>query len=199
MLKQTFLFVAFFLCTLAFVGATEHLFSPTFEECVTDAAKNNSQSATEKHLSIFLVSIRANVLCTGDFLNHNGPGISALATAVIAAFSYTLWIATSTQAKLTQETLVADHRAFVAAKDVFGMWEKNKETGEFCWRFRPIWENTGNTPTSQLLHYTEVELLDSQCLVDSISPRLPTVQELAFSRHAVQPWEALLQTSHDAR
>ena len=44
MLKQTFLFVAFLLCTLAFVGAAEHLFSPTFEQCVSDAAKNKGSS-----------------------------------------------------------------------------------------------------------------------------------------------------------
>jgi hypothetical protein len=202
MLKQTFLFVAFFLCTLAFVGVAEHLFSPIFAQCITDAAKNDNQSAAEKHPSSFFVSIRTNIRCTGDFLNHNAPGISALATAVIAAFTYTLWIATRTQAKLTQETLVADHRAFIAAKDVFGLWERNTGTGEYCWRFRPIWENTGNTPTSQLLHYTEVELLDSELPrgfdftttthspgVGLFTPRSTTLGGLApnFPRSAITP------------
>jgi hypothetical protein len=61
-----------------------------------------------------------------SFINSNN--ISALATVVIAAFTITLWVATSRQAGLTREALIANKRAFVYAVNIFQSFDYDKAT-----------------------------------------------------------------------
>ncbi|HEY7246953.1 MAG TPA: hypothetical protein VH678_24025 [Xanthobacteraceae bacterium] len=85
-------------------------------------------------------------------------GVSAIATAAIAVFTIVLVWVTSRQARLTKEALIADKRAFVFAKNIFPVWELDRQTGEYNWRFRPVWENSGDTPTKGMTLYVDCEL-----------------------------------------
>jgi hypothetical protein len=96
--------------------------------------------------------------CTGTFIDANYGAITALSTIIIAAFTGTLWSATTRQAELTKEALIADKRAFIFAKSLGGFWERDDQIGLYNWRFRPLWENTGETPTSRMTMCTECEL-----------------------------------------
>jgi hypothetical protein len=65
---------------------------------------------------------------------------------------------TNRQAKLTKEALIADKQAFVFATGFNPFWELNKATGNYDWRFRPTWQNAGDTPTRKLRLYADCEL-----------------------------------------
>src|SRR5215216_917113 len=87
---------------------------------------------------------------------HNGA-IVALATVFIAGYTYVLANVSSRQAQLTREALETDKRAFVFANDIKAFWEPYGDTGLYNWRFRPIWKNTGDTPTTHLVLYGQCE------------------------------------------
>lgn len=108
------------------------------------------QRFSRKNPSVFSSDIGANIRCSGDFIDLHGSGITALATLVIAAFTGTLWRATSLQASLTKEALIADKRAFIFADSLFSLWEQGDNPDSYNWRFRPVWRNSGDTPTKNL-------------------------------------------------
>jgi hypothetical protein len=95
------------------------------------------------------------VRCTGEFLDESEGTVTAIATIVIAAFTCTLWIATSQQAQLTREAFIADKRAFVFASGVQAIYEPDVGTGHFNWRVMPIWLNSGDTSTRNLQLYSD--------------------------------------------
>jgi hypothetical protein len=52
--------------------------------------------------------------------------------------------------EIAERALVAGHRAFVFASGINPQWEINAITSEYNWRIRPIWQNSGETPTRRL-------------------------------------------------
>jgi hypothetical protein len=108
-------------------------------------------------VALFLIKERGAAPAL-DFLDRHAAGITALATIIIAAFTGTLWVATSRQAALTQAALIADKRAFVAAVSFNQFWEIDPNTGLYNWRFRPGFQNSGETPTRDLTVYVACEL-----------------------------------------
>lgn len=64
-------------------------------------------------------------------------------------------------ATTAERALIAGERAFVFAKDVNGFWEIDKATGQYHWRFRPVWENSGDTPTKHMTMHTQCILRDT--------------------------------------
>lgn len=100
--------------------------------------------------------------CSGAFVNSNSGGITAIATLVIAAFTATLWYATNRQAELTKEAFIADKRAFIFATTFNQIWEQDKATGLYNWRFKPVLRNSGETPTKGLEMYVTCEVRNTQ-------------------------------------
>jgi hypothetical protein len=155
MLKQSIYFLVFLsLLTTAFV-AGERSFSPTFQGCVQGNEQSNKENATEENPSTFGGTISAYGSCSAEFIEKHDGAITALATIIIAAFTGTLWVATSRQAQLTKEALIADKSAFVFTVNAYQLFEPDKETGLYNWRFRPTWQNSGDTPTRDMKMYTE--------------------------------------------
>jgi len=136
----------------------ERAFSPLFQNCIEEHQHREGGNSAEKQPSGFSVTASAYVQCTGRFVNAIGNSITALATIIIAAFTGTLWIATSRQAQLTEETLIADKRAFIFADNYMQFWELDATTNLHNWRFRPHWRNTGSTPTRRLTMHVECEV-----------------------------------------
>jgi hypothetical protein len=158
MVKQAaYLFGFLIVCFVTFATA-ERTFSPVFQQCIDkhDHVKKDG-SANDKPASIGSVGV-AYVACSGDFVDSHGSGISALATLIIAFFTCTLWVATSTQARLTKEALIADKRAFIFADGFIQNWETGAAPNLYNWRFRPRWRNTGSTPPRRLTTHVECEI-----------------------------------------
>jgi hypothetical protein len=103
-------------------------------------------------------TLSAYVECSGAFLDHHGTAVTAVATIVIAAFTGTLWFATIQSTELARESFTADKRPFVFAMGLNGFWEREKTTGQYNWRFRPLWQNSGDTPSKNLRIHTGCEL-----------------------------------------
>jgi hypothetical protein len=111
MLKQCALFAAAVLVCLAGFVAIERVLSASFQHCI------NIVNGDSSGLGLSVIA-GTYVRCSGGFIHDNTSEITALATLIIAAFTGTLWIATTRQAQLTKEALIADKRAFVFANDV---------------------------------------------------------------------------------
>src|SRR5262249_44264813 len=154
MKTQIISFALILVFLLGLFVATERSFSPNFEQCITSYQANNSSGVAEKSLPTFRVVFDSYVQCTGTFIDSNANAITAFATIIIAAFTCTLWIATSQQSHLTREVFIADKRAFVFAAGIQPVYELNA-AGQYDWRIGPIWQNSGATPTKALTIYTD--------------------------------------------
>jgi hypothetical protein len=128
-------------------------FSSSFKACINHEAE---QIAKEPAQGGAIVGVYAH--CTGAFIDDNNGGITALAALVIAAFTATLWLATSRQAELTKEAFIADRRAFIFATGFNSAWKEDKTTGLYNWRFRPVLRNSGETPTKRMQMYVACEV-----------------------------------------
>lgn len=170
--KQIAFLLAAFLIFLAALVITERTFSPTFQQCVGAKEQNKETGVDKEQHSASGPTIYNYVRCTGEFLDASEGTITALATIIIAAFTCTLWIATSNQGQLTREALVADKRAFVFATGFTPYWEKDS-SGRYNWRFRPVWRNSGDTPTRRLTQHTACELRNTP-LPDDFNFNYPT-------------------------
>jgi hypothetical protein len=143
MLKSATSFLAFVIVILTIFLVSERTLSPSFSTCIAGGPSG------------FAAIVGAHVSCSGDLFERHGNGITALATLAIAAFTGTLWFATSQQVRLTKEALIADKRAFVYATGPFQLFELDVASGHHNWRFRPQWNNSGDTPTKNMAMYTE--------------------------------------------
>ncbi len=106
------LLVALFVVVAAFVGMAR-AFSPSFDQCIGKAKADKQQTTDKEGPALLAETIGSYVGCSGEYVEANKNVITALALIAIAAFTCTLWLATSRQALLTREALVADKKAFV--------------------------------------------------------------------------------------
>lgn len=141
----------------AFV-ASERAFSPFFQSCISENQNTDKNSVTKEQPSRFGFAVIQYVRCSGRFVEGHGVGITALASIAIAAFTGTLWFATRTQARWTKEALFVDKRAFVFASSIYPSWELDQISGSYNWRFRPIWQNSGETATKGMTLYVDCEI-----------------------------------------
>jgi hypothetical protein len=107
--------LAAFVLILAVSFGFEHAFSPTFKQCIAQHEHDEATGSDNKYPAGFSVAIGANVRCSGEFFNSNGSGITALATFIIAAFTGTLWITTTRQARLTKESVDIASKTLILA------------------------------------------------------------------------------------
>jgi hypothetical protein len=124
MLKHLLAFsVSVFLALAVFYGV-EGL-SSSFNSCVDNESAGERQQTTEENKSGIraiagVVGIRAR--CTGGFINSHNGGITALATLIVAAFTATLWLATSGMLRAAGEQGAAmESSAREAAKSAAAM------------------------------------------------------------------------------
>jgi hypothetical protein len=121
MSKQIAVLLAIFVVLCALFVVVERTFSPSFQQCI---------AAAEENPSAFGVTV-SYARCTVRILQSYEAVITAVATIVIAAFTGTLWWATSRQAQLTREAFIADKRAFVFASGLQPLYEPDTTTGHF--------------------------------------------------------------------
>lgn len=132
--------------------------SSSFQACIGQANSQNAQNKAEKYSSSVFFVARGYRDCLGNFADTNNAAITAVATLVIAVFTAILAVVTGRQARLTKETLIADKRAFVFATNISPNWFLDEARKQYCWRIRPEWRNSGETPTKHLRIYVDCEL-----------------------------------------
>lgn len=166
-MKQAFGFVLTLAIILGLFISSERLFAPSFKECVAKHQTGHESDPTKENPSGFLGSITAYAECTGDFIDKNNGSITALATIIIAAFTATLWRATTRQSDLTREALIADKRPFAFPDAINSYWEDStSHPGHYDWRFRPVWQNSGDTAPKNLAIQSNCELRNTPLPMD---------------------------------
>ncbi len=153
-------FALFVVATTLLIGARE--FSSKFQECQAKQYAETSAPEHPERLSQFIVRRVIASRCTARYIRRENAAITAIATLLIAAFTGTLWMATSRQAQLTREALIADKKAFVFVTTFNQTWTKDEITGVYAWQFRPVLRNSGDTPTRGMRTYVNCEILDSR-------------------------------------
>src|SRR5260221_3514414 len=171
--------IAFFLAAILVLMAAfifvERAFAPSFQKCIAEHPQSDSNSAAEKNPTRFYVAVSTYVRCSGRFIESHNGAFTALSTFIIAAFTGTLWIATTRQAELTKEALIADKRAFIFTNSLNGFWEQDPSTGLYNWRFRALWQNSGDTPTRHMVMHVACELRNAM-LPPGFNFNYPTTQ-----------------------
>jgi hypothetical protein len=74
-----------------------------------------------------------------------------------------LWLSFKESRKSTdvaRDAMIAGERAFVFATAVLPFWEFDEANSQYNWRFRPQWQNSGDTPTRNMVMNTECLLTD---------------------------------------
>ena len=104
----------------------------------------------------------------GAVLNSYDGLITAIATMFIAWFTLSLrrstdklWDAGERQTSIARQAMIAGERAFVFATGIAPFWEFDAGTGNYNWRFRPTWKNSGDTPTRRMTMHSECVLRDT--------------------------------------
>jgi hypothetical protein len=93
MLKQAAYFLAFFIFFAGTFVLAERAFSPVFQSCINQDKNTNTEATTENNPSFGTVSVYVG--CSGEFIERHDGAITAISTIIIAAFTGTLWMATS--------------------------------------------------------------------------------------------------------
>jgi hypothetical protein len=63
-------------------------------------------------------------------------------------------------ADIARDAMIAGERAFVFATGILAYWEQDT-AGQYCWRLRPNWENSGDTPTRNMTMHSQCLLVPS--------------------------------------
>jgi hypothetical protein len=109
MLKYIATFFIFVLVFLTVFVAAEKKFSPSFQSCIGQQGQGIANESND--LGAVITSYTR---CTGEFVDTHRGGLTALASLVIAAFTGTLWIATSRQGQLTFDSLDLARKEFIS-------------------------------------------------------------------------------------
>jgi hypothetical protein len=165
-------FFVFVLVALALIGTL----SPSYQKCAADHERNHGQNEQhDLHEAIAdRVHIPAFLLCEGAFIDENNGTLTALATIAIAAFTLTLWRATTEQGRLTRDTLrfardefIATHRPRIVIRHVqFAGGNSYRVGKKLCISFR-FW-NAGDTEAKIVEICTDVIVAG---IIEYLSPR----------------------------
>lgn len=158
MLRQAVNFLAVIVVLLAIFVLVERTSSPFFQSCIRNQQNSASDPTAKNNPPSYGAIVVKYVACSGLFIERHGVGFTALATFIIAAFTCTLWLATSRQAELTREALVADKAAFVFPIGFNQFWEPDAVTGHYNWRFSMRWFNSGDTAGRDVMVHAECEI-----------------------------------------
>jgi len=147
-LLLTLLAVAIVFTSSVLAGTGETLKQDKYQPKTSSIKKNNPEPTTNLINEIEI------------FLNKNSASITGVATVTIAIFTIVMWRVSRRQAQITREAMIFDRRAFVFAVGLNRYYEFDSGSQTYNWRFRPIFKNSGYTPTKDMTFLTECLLCD---------------------------------------
>jgi hypothetical protein len=92
---------------------SENKIAPHFQSCIGQTTADQGNTHTEKKGPIVVSVIRAQIICSIALIDRHNGFFAALAGVAVAAFTFTLWVATDQLAKSGQRAFEATERAFV--------------------------------------------------------------------------------------
>jgi hypothetical protein len=102
--------------------------SQSFKTCFRNNENAQTYSALQEDINVVtkaVIRIRLNSECALHFFGDDSAAITALSTLLIAAFTWTLWLSTRRQWRLTQRTIClaraefnATHRPHLIVRDI---------------------------------------------------------------------------------
>ena len=196
MIRQMGIFLLILIGLIAAFVFIENSFSSRFQQCVIQHSQNQSTDPAEKEPGGFGLLLTAYAQCTGDFVDANDGGITALATAIIAAFTFTLWRATSEQGRLTRMAIddakKSNKREMRAYLSVFvgGADYQDRETN-FKFAGYPMLKNNGRTPAYNIKYWSKAEIIPD-ALIENYQFQITPTQEL--SQASIGPGEDRILT-----
>jgi hypothetical protein len=110
MLKRAAYFALFLVALMAAALVLERTSSPFFQKCINENEDSNNQSAAKENPAAFGI-VAIYVRCSGRFIDRHDAAITALATIIIAAFTFTLWQSSEKMWKVTRVSAFAAERA----------------------------------------------------------------------------------------
>lgn len=155
--------------------------SPTFQKCKTEYSQNKDSAAAEKDPTGF--GVVGYVECIGEFIDANDGGITALATIIIAAFTFTLWRATTEQGELTRiaisdakEASNRELRAYISVVIGTAVFQERPNGIKFAGH--PTIRNNGRTPAYNVRHFGKAEIIPD-AIVDNFRFERPAGNSLS--------------------
>ena len=88
-----------------------------------------------------------------------------IALAIQAGFLWGAFKEGKIATGIARDAMIAGERAFAFATSISPFWEKDT-SGQYHWRFRPQWENSGDTPTRNMIMHTEYDLRSTSLAMD---------------------------------
>jgi hypothetical protein len=135
-------------------------FSPSYRDCQAQPENQAAQNQLGKANQPSALPIRAKgfFICEGVFANANGNAITAVATVLLMFVTGGLvrlgWIQL-----LTTRTQL---RAQIFPLNFMQWWTPDTPVkGQYSWRFRPIWQNSGETAGEDVVIVVECEVRNS--------------------------------------
>jgi hypothetical protein len=168
MLRKGLIVLAALAFVLTFFVWAENEIAQSFQTCISEKAAKEPTERPHNQSNSVAVIIKTQALCSLRLVDAHNGFFSTLAAVAVAAFTFTLWVATDQLAKSGQRIFEATERAFVLldgfdyelTTDTKGRISHNLlpafylgKSHLFLTRFamRPRWRNGGNTPTKKML------------------------------------------------
>jgi hypothetical protein len=114
MLRNAIIFLVSCVALLGLFVWSENEFAHTFQSCISEESPNNSTERSNNQGHLVATIVRAQTTCSLRLIDLHNGFFAALAAIAVAAFTFTLWISTSTQAKLTGDSIKLAREEFNA-------------------------------------------------------------------------------------
>lgn len=133
-------------------------YSHSYQACTAAHTYDSPQQKLEYTKNFVPVHGGSIVDCEAFFANVNGSAITAVATVFLAIVTGGLVWLGIIQLLTTRTQL----RAQVFPKNFVQWWAENTPIpGQYSWRFRPQWENTGSTAAQDVQIYLTCDIRNS--------------------------------------
>src|SRR5262252_5366838 len=113
MLRNFLIIVGSLAIVIGLFVLAENQVAPSFQICVSQNTGNPGNKDTENKSVTVVGFIRVQGICTLALIDRHNGFFAALAGIAVAAFTFTLWVATDQLAKSGQRIFEATERAFV--------------------------------------------------------------------------------------
>jgi hypothetical protein len=165
--------------------------SPSYEECTTRTYQEQSIQPEDQE-SPYLAVMKVNFRCAGEYLDRNNAVVTALATAVIALFTFVLVLVINQQARLTKASVKIAERALTeleaprvfvqintpGLKVVDGVPPQGKGVGFGNLQWCVV--NYGRTPAMILEIFSDIQIIPFEEYPSVVKPRRDQGDDLPY-------------------
>jgi hypothetical protein len=114
MLRNGLIFLVSFGVAIGIFVWAENQIAPSFQNCIRQGPVEQGGEVSKNNSDAVVNVTKVQAVCTLRLIDRHNGFFAALAAVIVAAFTFTLWIATSRQAGLTFESLKLAREEFAA-------------------------------------------------------------------------------------